>query len=166
MSEIDDRLAGIKERIICDDPDFDSDDSDFDVDDDMLWLCDQAIELRRQLVEHAAEAGAACQEWDVKCQELETAAAEWRADVVRLTQERARLRGRLATVAALVPSAELMERAAKYADIAQAHYLQGATSAATHHSHFQEKVADEETLDALATAIRAWRGDGDEEEGG
>jgi len=76
------------------------------------------------------------------------------------------LRQQLATVTALVPEAELMERAAKYADIAQAHYLQGATSAATHHSHFKQKVADEETLDALAACIRAWRGDGDEEEGG
>ena len=78
------------------------------------------------------------------------------------------LEQRLAAVTDLVPEAELMERVAKYADIAQAHYLQGATSAATHHSHFKQKVADEETLDALADRIRAWRGDGDgrEERGG
>ena len=80
-------------------------------------------------------------------------------------EEIAELRQQLGTVTDLVPEAELMERAAKYADIAQAHYLQGATSAATHHSHFKQKVADEETLDALAAAIRAWRGDGGEEQG-
>jgi len=153
MSEIDDRLAGIKERIICDDPDFDSDDSDFDVDDDMLWLCDQAIELRRQLVEHAAEAGAACQEWDVKCQELETAAAEWRADVVRLTQERARLRGRLATVAALVPSAGLLERLACA--------IEGSLAIPGIAELVPQIRADGRMAGSLAARIRAWRGDGD-----
>ena len=94
-------------------------------------------------------------------QALKPEVQQVRHDVLDLMRERADLRKQLATATALVPEAELMERAAKYADIAQAHYLQGSTGGAIHHSHFKQKVADEETLDALATAIRARRGDGD-----
>ena len=120
--------------------------------------------------------------WQQRAEAAEAEAAELRTllvkdhgvmeragNVLDAAEEYAKtLEQQLATVTALVPEAELMERAAKYADIAQAHYLQGSTGGAIHHSHFKQKVADEETLDALADRIRARHGcgDGREERGG
>jgi len=68
---------------------------------------------------------------------------------------------RVGTAKALVPDTELMERAARYASIAQDDYLVNSTGGSRNSPYLKQVANDEETLDALADAIRAWRGDGD-----
>jgi len=67
--------------------------------------------------------------------------------------EAAELRERLAEAEALVPDTKLVERAAKYASVAQDYYLEGSCGG----SYPKQEADDEEALDDLAADIREWR---------
>ena len=115
-------------------------------------------ELRQQLARQAAEASAACQEWDVKCQELEAEAAELRKRLVGAHQVENILRGQLATVTDLVPSAGLLERLACA--------IEGSLAIPGIAELVPQIRADGRMAGSLAARIRAWRGDGREEREG
>ena len=119
-------------------------------------------ELRQQLARHAAEANSVCQEWDVKCQGLEAEAAELRKRLVGAHQVEDILRGQLATVTDLVPSAGLLERAAEM----MWHTCESCPTLKVRCPGYRGDRANglcntlTKELMELAARIRAWRGDG------